>query len=93
MSYSLSDQRFLAIRSLVVELAASLDRVERHAAADAAALESDRRWHLLRAAVDRLAAGAGRVTDVQELFSDVYEPGWRSHGGPELSGSPDCCGQ
>ena len=32
MTRALSDQRFLAIRSLVVELSAAFDRVERHAA-------------------------------------------------------------
>ena len=97
MSHALSDQRFLAMRSLLVELAASLDRTERHAADGAAgngaSLESDPRWSLLKQAVHRLAAGSGRAEDLQLLFSDPYEPGWRTDGGPRLAGSPNCCGQ
>jgi hypothetical protein len=93
MSRVLSDQRFLAMRSLVVELSAALDRVERHAAQDSVDLDADRRWRLLAEAVARLAAGTGRVEAVQELFSDTYDPAWRRTGGPELSGSPGCCGR
>ena len=93
MTHVLSDQRFLAIRSLVVELSAALDRVERHAAEESGDLEADRRWRLLAEAVARLAAGPGRVEAVQELFADAYDPAWRQTGGPELSGSPGCCGR
>ena len=93
MTRVLSDQRFLAIRSLVVELSAALDRVERHAAEDSVDLHADRRWRLLAEAVARLAVGPGRVEVVQELFSDAYDPAWRRTGGPELSGSPGCCGR
>ncbi|MFN7813865.1 MAG: hypothetical protein ACK5SI_14520 [Planctomycetia bacterium] len=89
MPDSLSDQRFLAIRSLIVELAAALDRVERHAGADGPA--GDARWHLLAAAVERLTRGGHRVDDIQGLFSDTYDPGWRADGGPRLAGSPNCC--
>ena len=93
MPRPLSDQRFLAIRSLVVELSAAFDRVERHAAEESVDLDADRRWRLLAEAVARLAAGPGRVEAVQELFSDAYDPAWRQTGGPELSGSPGCCGR
>jgi len=93
MTRVLSDQRFLTIRSLVVELSAALDRVERHAAEESVHLDSDRRWRLLAEAVARLAAGPGRVDAAQELFSDAYDPAWRRTGGPELSGSPGCCGR
>ena len=89
----LSDQRFLTIRSLVVELSAALDRVERHAAEESIDLDEDIRWKLLAEAVARLTAGPGRVDSVQELFSDAYDPAWRQTGGPELSGSPGCCGR
>jgi len=92
MQPALPEQRFLAIRSLVVELAAALDRAERHAAA-AATLEADPRWRLLAAAVERLAAGADRAEAVQLIFSDAYDPAWRRSGGPELAGSPGCCGR
>jgi len=91
MHRELPDQRFLAVRSLLVELAASLDRAERQAAS-AAALESDPRWMLIARAVERLAAGPGRAEDLQIVFSDPYEPGWRADGGPRLAGSPGCCG-
>jgi hypothetical protein len=92
MHPSLSDQRFLAIRSLIVELAAGLDRTERHAAAGGV-LEADPRWRLLAEAVERLTRPGHRVDDIQQLFSDAYEPGWRKDGGPRLAGSPNCCGQ
>jgi len=92
MTRVLSDQRFLAIRSLVVELSAALDRVERHAAEESVDLDADHRWRLLAEAVTRLAGGPSRVDAVQELFSDAYEPDWRRTGGPELSESPGCCG-
>lgn len=92
MAPSLSEQRFLAIRSLLVELAASLDRVERHAADEGTPLATDRRWRLLAEAVQRLAAGSGRAETLQELFSDPYDPAWRQDGGPALTGSRGCCG-
>ncbi len=93
MTRVLSDQRFLAIRSLVVELSAALDRVERHAAEESVDLDENIRWRQLAEAMARLAVGPGRVEAVQELFSDAYEPEWRRTGGPELSGSPGCCGR
>lgn len=93
MPHALSDQRFLAIRSLIVELAAALDREERHASVADRVLGSDARWKLLAEAVERLARGGERVDDIQELFSDAYLPGWRTDGGPRLAGSPNCCGQ
>jgi len=93
MNRALSDQRFLAIRSLVVELSAAFDRVERHAAEESVDLDEDHRWRLLAEAVARLAAGPGRAEAVQELFSDAYDPAWRQTGGPELAGSPGCCGR
>lgn len=93
MPHSLSDQRFLAIRSLIVELAAALDRTERHAAVAGSALDSDPRWRLLCEAVERLVRSGERVDDIQRLFSDHYDPEWRRDGGPRLAGSPNCCGQ
>lgn len=93
MPHSLSDQRFLAIRSLIVELAAALDRPERHAQAANDVLDSDPRWRLLSEAVERLTRPGHRVDDIQQLFSDAYEPNWRQDGGPRLAGSPNCCCQ
>jgi hypothetical protein len=88
----LSDQRFLAIRSLIVELAASLDRVERHAAEAGTRPGDDPRWRQIVEALDLLAAGHERAEAVQGLFSDPYDPDWRSSGGAELAGSSGCCG-
>ena len=93
MPHALSDQRFLAARSLIVEIAAALDRAERHAAERFESLAIDPRWQLLKAAVDRLAAGDGRAEAIQLMFSDAYDPDWRRDGGPTLAGSPNCCGQ
>ncbi|MFM8954038.1 MAG: hypothetical protein ACKOOF_13420 [Planctomycetaceae bacterium] len=93
MPHALPDQRFLAIRSLIVELAAALDRSERHADACDGVLDSDPRWRQLVEAVERLTRPGHRVDDIQQLFSDAYEPHWRQDGGPRLAGSPNCCGQ
>ena len=93
MQTAFNDPRFLAIRSLLVELAAALDRAERHAAGTAPALDADQRWELILAAVDRLAEGPGRAEALQMLFSDPYEPTWRRDGGPQLAGSPGCRGR
>lgn len=88
----LSDQRFLAIRSLIVELAASLDRVERHAADSGSQPSDDPRWRQIVAALELLETGHARAEAVQEHFSDPYESGWRASGGPALAGSSGCCG-
>lgn len=92
MASLLPDQRFLSIRSQLIELAASLDRAERHAP-DQAGLAADPRWGLVRQAVGRLDGGGGRAEALQELFSDAYEPTWRADGGPRLAGSRGCCGE
>lgn len=92
MSQPLSDLRFLAIRSLIVELGAALDRAERQAGTRAA-LDADPRWSLVRQAVDRLASGQERAEAIQLLFSDTYDPAWRATGGPTLAGSRGCCGE
>jgi hypothetical protein len=88
----LSEQRFLAIRSLILELAASLDRVERHTAEAGSRPGDDPRWRQIVESLDLLAEGRDRAEAVQRHFSDPYEPGWRASGGPALAGSPGCCG-
>lgn len=88
----LTDQRFLSIRSLILELAASLDRVERHAAEAGSRLDDDPRWRQIVEALDLFAAGRDRAEAVQRHFSDPYEPGWRASGTAALAGSPGCCG-
>jgi hypothetical protein len=93
MSNSLSDPRFLAIRSLIVELAAALDRAERHASGADVALDADPRWRLISEAVVRLTRSGHRVDDIQALFSDAYLADWRKDGGPRLAGSPNCGGR
>ena len=68
------DAFFLDARSRLLDLAATLDRIDRGAGRDAVA--ADLRLAQLRAGVERLLAGPGRAEAVQELFSDAYDPGW-----------------
>ena len=65
---------------LYIDLAASLDRVER--GSNAAAIASDPRMRLLRGAVGMLAAGKPDcATRMQMHFSDDYVAGWRDEFG------------
>lgn len=68
------DREFLEVRAKILELAASLDRLER---ADGSA-SGDPRLAKLHAAIDVLQSEQGdRAEQVQLLFSRQYQDDWR----------------
>ena len=68
------DDRHLEIRARILELAAELDRVDRAGGAG-----NDPRLGLVRSGIKLLLEGpvAGKAEQVQLLFSDRYESGWK----------------
>jgi len=69
------DREYLEIRAKLLEIAASLDRIQR-AHGDTA---DDRRSHLIAQAIQVLADDEGnRAEKIQLLFSRQYEQDWRS---------------
>ncbi|QDU88644.1 hypothetical protein Pla175_20240 [Pirellulimonas nuda] len=71
-------REFLAARSLLLEAAAALDRVDRAGQLD----QSEEASRLVKAAgLLADAKGPGRADRLQELFSLPYDPDWRSHFG------------
>lgn len=71
------DRDFLKLRHALLDVAAMLDRVERgHGAAEAT---RDPRWLKAHEALERLSEKKGdRAEALQMLFSDSYDPGWRT---------------
>lgn len=64
------DREFLGIRCRLIELAATLDRIDRAEGSVAA----DPRWLQIRRSLDMLASGAeGRAEGIEMLFSLPYE--------------------
>jgi len=73
------DREFLQARSRILELAATLDRIDRAPAPHTH--HADRRLAQLRQAIEALLEpGPGRAETVQMLFSLEYDPGWRGEG-------------
>ena len=69
------DGEFLTMRAKILELAASLDRLERAAGA----IADDRRLVLIHQAIDVLKDSTGdRAEQVQLLFSREYEDDWQT---------------
>jgi hypothetical protein len=70
------DREFLGMRARVLELAATLDRLERAPGGVA----SDRRMTQLRAAIQVLLEHdrGERAEAVQRIFSRSYDPQWRT---------------
>lgn len=69
------DRHYLEIRSKILDLAASLDRVDR--APDTAAVQDDPRMAKLRSGIEILLEPAtNRAAAVQMLFSDAYVANW-----------------
>lgn len=67
---------FLEMRCKVLEVAASLDRIDR--AGDASDGDADPRLVQLRRAIRvLLESGPGRAEKVQMIFSRDYNPNWR----------------
>lgn len=69
------DRHYLEIRSKILDLAASLDRVDR--APDTDAVQDDPRMAKLRSGIEILLEPAtNRAAAVQMLFSDAYVANW-----------------
>ena len=69
------DQTFLLIRARILEIAASLDRIDRAKAAEA--VRADPRFTQIRQGLEVLLSnGTQRAAQIQEIFSDQYDPAW-----------------
>lgn len=69
------DRHYLEIRSKILDLAASLDRIDR--ADDNAGVADDPRIAKLQSGLQLLLVKAtDRAEQVQMLFSDAYAPNW-----------------
>ena len=74
---SILDREFLEMRCRFIDLAASMDRIER--GSDAGAMTADPRMRFLRDAAQVLAeAKPDRAVRMQMHFSDGYVAGWRA---------------
>lgn len=73
----LLDTDFLEIRCRLLDIAASLDRID--AARESADVANDERLTQIREALRLLAQNTpDRATSVQMIFSDAYDENWRS---------------
>lgn len=73
-SQAVLDREYLPVRAKILEIAASLDRIQR-ASGDVA---PDARMEQLHTAIEKLlAAGPDRAEQIQLLFSRSYEPDWK----------------
>jgi hypothetical protein len=69
------ERHYLEIRCGLLDLAASLDRIERSDGFNAA--RDDARINLIQQAIEILSTdGIDRAERIQMLFSDAYERGW-----------------
>lgn len=69
------DREFLEIRAKILEVAASLDRLDR----GTGDVSTDSRYQQLLDGIAILEQDeSGRAERVQELFSLAYDPNWRS---------------
>ena len=72
---SVLDRHYLEIRCELLNLAATLDRIERQSGAEAAL--TDPRMKEIREGLRILSeTGTDRAERIQLLFSDPYQPGW-----------------
>lgn len=67
------DMFFLDARSRLLDLAATLDRLDR---GDGSAAADPRLERIRQALLTLLEAGPGRAERVQQLFSLAYDPDW-----------------
>ena len=74
-SQEIFEREFLEIRAKILEIAASLDRIQRAEGS----LGDDARMSLIKAAIDVVASGQAdpcRAEKIQLLFSREYEENW-----------------
>jgi hypothetical protein len=76
----LLDRHYLEVRAKLLEVAATLDRIDR---ADEEVPADDPRLQQLRDGIEilRQVGGGDRAEQVQQLFSRPYEEDWRSRFG------------
>ena len=75
-SSAILDAEFLSIRAKLLEIAATLDRLDRAEGAT----ESDPRRARIRQGIDLLTGStAERAEQIQLLFSRPYEDDWRDY--------------
>ena len=73
------DQVFLDTRAKLLEVAATLDRIER--SAGAASVSDDPRRQKIQQAIDIVrSAQPNRAEQLQLLFSDTYDEQWKRPG-------------
>jgi hypothetical protein len=73
-SQAVLDHEYLPVRAKILEIAASLDRLQRAPGT----LDGEARWDQLRAAIELLLGREeGRAERVQLLFSRPYDHHWR----------------
>lgn len=69
------EQTFLLARAKIIEVAATLDRIDR--AESAESVHADPRFRQIRQALEILLSdGFQRAAQIQEIFSDQYDPTW-----------------
>ena len=74
---ALLDNDYLEIRCRLLDIAASLDRID--AGTDAQDVANDERLAQIREALQLLAQNTpDRAARVQMIFSDAYDENWRS---------------
>lgn len=82
------DRDFLEVRGKILEVAATLDRLDRAPSHHGPGTVPDRRLAQLRQALDALnEPGPGRAETIQRLFSLDYDPNWRTRNGLNQSSS------
>lgn len=80
------NKEFLEIRAKLLDVAASLDRLDR-AAGD---VKTDPRWLKLQQAIEILSGGQNnRAEQLQQLFSLPYEADWRQKFFGGTNGKPN----
>lgn len=76
------DRDFLELRGKILEVAATLDRLDRAPGPHTPDRPPDRRLAQLRQALEALLEpGPGRAETVQHIFSLDYDPAWRERFG------------
>ena len=74
-AHNILERHFLQVRSGLLDIAATLDRINR--GEDAPLLQEDLRLESIRRAVEILNdGGTDRAERIQILFSDPYQSGW-----------------
>ena len=84
-SKQILDREFLELRSKLLDIAASIDRIDRAAVADKSEgspspVTEDYRMRLLAKAIEIIASGtdtADRAYQIQHLFSREFDPQWK----------------